>query len=153
MRRDRIGNERIIAFFPPASVQAGGPTATAEFDLRQGPAGAFFAGREIPTNFLLVVNMSTTVTATATLDLVVHTGDVSGALTLYATIGQMAFDTNTLWVAEVRDLQRYIEIQYTVAAATLLFGMTGNFNRSRREPIYQTANEAAVTYEKNPATG
>ena len=152
MRRDRIANERVIPFLPP--IQLGIATAaSAEFDLRQGPAGAFFAGREIPTNMLLVVNMSAVTSATATIDITVDTGDVAGACTLFATIGQMAFDTNTLWVAEITDLQRYINLNWTVATAVLLVGIIGIVNRSRREPIYQTANEAAVTYNKNPATG
>jgi len=153
MRRDRCANERIIQFKPPTSVQAGSGWTCAEVDLRQGPAGAIWAGREIPTNMLLVAIFSTTVTAGATLDLIIHTGDVSGTLTSYATISQMAHSTNTIWIAEVRDLQRYVRIAYTVGTQTLYFGLTGNLERSRREPIYQTANEATVTYNKNPATG
>ena len=102
---------------------------------------------------LLVVNMSTTVTATATLDIVVYTGDTSGACTAYATVAQMAFDTTDLWLAEIRDLQRYIYLAFTVGTASLAFTCHGNFDRSRREPIYQTETEATVTYNKNPATG
>lgn len=152
MRRDRCANERVIVFKQPGTVQTGASTST-EFDLRAGPAGALWNGREDPTNVLFIVNMSATVTATATLDVLVNTGDTSGATTLYATLGQMAWDTNTLWIAEVRDLQRYMDLTLTVGTAALDYGLIGVFNRSRREPIYQTANEAAATYARTPATG
>jgi len=152
MRRDRCANERIVVFEHPVTRTAAAYTST-EFDLRAGPAGAVWSGREIPTNMLLVVNMSGTITTGATLDIVIHTGDVSGALTSFATCSQMAWDTNTLWIAEIRDLQRYIHLVMTVAGASLAFTCHGNFDRSRREPIYQTANESTVTYNKNPATG
>ena len=153
MRRDRIANERIIAFKQPGQEAT---VTSATYDLRQGPAGAFWAGREIPTNVLLVFNFSATVTVGATLINTVFTGDTAATCTLYATLGVMthaATAAGMLWLAEIRDLQRYIYITQTVAVQVLDWSLTGNFNRSRREPIYQTGTEVAVTYEKNPATG
>ena len=155
MRRDRIANERIIQFIAP-DVVANGASNSAEYDLRAGPAGAFFSGREMPTNVMFIVGFGTQ-NVDVTLDIIVHTGDVSGALTSYATLGTMTQPgTAALWLAEVSDLQRYIQIYCTIAAgqsAALEHFVIGSFNRARREPIFQAGTEVAVTYNKNPATG
>ena len=157
MRRDRIANERIIQFIAP-DVVANGASNSAEYDLRAGPAGAVFNGREMPTNVMFIVGFGTEADG-ETLDIIVHTGDVSGALTSYATLGTMTHaGVAALWLAEVSDLQRYIQIYCTVDAGggngtELEHFVIGSFNRARREPIFQAGTEVAVTYNKNPATG
>jgi len=150
MRRDRISNEKIIQFYVP-KLRTVGTFASGVYDLRQGGSGEG-PGREVPTNCMLILGFGAggdgnTVTIT------VSTGDNS-TTTSFVTVGAMTKGTSDLWLAEFRDLQRYISLSAVVAGGSTHFYIVGSFNRSRREPVIQRdALEAAVTYNKSPATG
>ena len=150
MRRDRIANEKIIDFFTPAS-RAAGSVLSGVFDLRQGGSGEG-PGREIATNIMFMCQISTW-GAGATVVATVLTGDTDAAVTNYCTVAGMSqAETQDLYLWEVRDLQRYIQL-LMVLSGTTLFNVLGSANRSRREPVIQLGDEKAVTYLRTPATG
>lgn len=151
MRRDRIANEKVIDFFVPLSRTAG-THQSGVFDLRQGGSGEG-PGREIPTNIMFMLQIGAGFGVGATIVATVFTGDAAAALTLYATVaGISQAEGQDLYLWEVRDLQRYMEL-YLVLSGTTLCNVLGSANRSRREPVIQLGTEKAVTYNKNPATG
>jgi len=154
-RRDRIANEKIVNFFAPATY-AIGTSISAVWDLRAGvpvvgaPSGG--AGREILTNILLSLSIGAGWGAGGTLDLSVQTGDTTATLVAYATGAQcLATELEDLYLFEFRDLQRYMRLDMIIAAQTCLFSLTGNVERSRREPVYQVGTEKAVTILRSPA--
>ena len=150
MRRDRIANEKVIDFFVPLS-RSLGIHQSGVFDLRQGGTGEG-PGREIPTNIMFALQIGA-IGAGGTIVATVYTGDTAAALTLYATIAQMSqAEGEDLYLWEIRDLQRYIEL-YLILSGTTLCNVLGSANRSRREPVIQLGTEKVVTYLKNPATG
>ena len=150
MRRDRIANEKVIDFFVPLS-RTVGIHQSGVFDLRQGNAGEG-PGREIPTNIMFMLQVGA-IGVGGTVVPTVYTGDIDTALTLYATIAVMSqAEGQDLYLWEIRDLQRYIELYLTLSGTTLC-NCLGSANRSRREPVIQLGTEKAVTYNKNPATG
>jgi len=150
MKRDRISNEKVIDFFVPAS-RSVGIHQSGVFDLRQGGTGEG-PGREIPTNIMFGLQIGA-IGAGGTIVATVYTGDTGAALTLYATIAQMSqAEGEDLYLWEIRDLQRYIELYITLSGTTL-FNVLANANRSRREPVIQLGLEKAATYNKSPATG
>jgi len=150
MRRDRIANEKIIDFFVPASRTVGTHTSGV-FDLRQGGSGEG-PGREIIENMMLMITVGATWGGTNTITITVNTGDTS-TVTAYATIAAMsAAESQDLYLAELKSLQRYIQLS-VVLTGTTLFSILGSGNRSRREPVIQLGTEKTVTYSRTPATG
>ena len=150
MQRDRIANEKIIDFFVPLS-RTNGTHQSGVFDLRQGPSGEG-PGREIPTNILFMLQIGALFGTGATIVCTVYTGDTAAGVTLYGTVAGMSqAEGQNLYLFEVSDLQRYIEV-YMVLSGNTLCNMLGSANRSRREPVLQLGTEKAVTYAKSPAT-
>jgi len=155
-RRDRIANEKIIDFMVPA-IYPIGANPSAIVDLRNAPAvvGApgGGAGREIHTNILFQLSIGAHDAAAGwTFQLEIFTGDVATTMTSYAITALVAqAGADDLYLIEIRDLQRYMQTQLTVANHAFLCCLLGNAERSRREPVFQLGTELAVTYNKNPA--
>lgn len=155
-RRDRIANEKIIDFFVPQAF-AIGTHSSGTIDLRNAPAvvGAPGGGkgREIITNVLFAISIGAGWGAGGTLNFEVFTGDVAATVTSFATFAVITQATGEdLYLSEIRDLQRFINLQCICGGAECPFiCVIGNGERSRREPVFQLGTELTVTYTKNPA--
>jgi len=155
MRRDRIANEKIVDFFAPEILTVGNHFCNA-VDIRSGVpvvgAASGGAGREVPTNVLFAASIAAGWGAVGTLDLQVWTGDTAATCALYATGAQaLATELEDLFLYEVRDLQRWVQVLLIVGGVDITLCCLGNIERSRREPVYQIGTEKAITYARSPA--
>ncbi|GAG08251.1 unnamed protein product, partial [marine sediment metagenome] len=132
-RRDRIANEKVVDFFVPQTLAIGTHLCNA-VDVRAGmpvvgaPSGG--AGREIHTNVLFALSIAAGWAAAGTLDFQVWTGDTAATCALYATGAQaLATELEDLYLYELRDLQRWVQLGLVVAGAEISLCCIANVER------------------------
>jgi len=151
MRRDRIANEKVIDFFPPAAKGSGIPYYSSIFDTQRLCAGQ--NNREVCTNILIVFSIASGWSAGGLLDAKLQCSNSSLASTQfdYAIISQMGgAESEDLYLAEIKNFNRYIRLVATPLVANVTLCAIGIANRSRREPVCQEGREKAVRYAANP---
>jgi hypothetical protein len=153
MRRDRIANEKVIDFFAPTALTAGTTYYSSIFDTMRVSVSQ--NNRENITNLLLQISIQSGWSATGTLTCFLqHCVDgLAGSMVTYATLALMGgMESEDLYLAEIKDFNRYIRLGMTPATANVTLCALGVGNRSRREPVVQLGREKAVTYNSNPIT-
>ncbi len=153
MRRDRIANEKVIDFFPPQSMTAGAASNSDIFDTMRESISQ--NARENHTNILLCISIASGWSATGTLTILMqhHTGPLGADMVTYATLDLMGgMESEDLYLAEIKDFNRYVRLRATPATANVTICVIGTANRSRREPVVQVGTEKGVTYDSDPIT-
>ena len=78
---------------------------------------------------------------------------LAGSMVDYATVAIMqGQESEDLYLAEIKDFNRYVRLEFRVVTASVTLCVLGSFNRSRREDVVQVGREKAVTYDSNPIT-
>jgi len=153
MRRDRISNEKVIDFFPPAARGSGSTYYSGVFDTMRVSTSR--NTRECLTNLMLMVSVGTGWAAGGQLSIIMQHGLTGNptALVNYAQVALMQADEGEdLYLAEIKDFNRFVRLSLTVIAFNATVCVLGSGNRSRREPVTQVGSEKAVTYLSDPIT-
>ena len=151
MRRDRTENEKVIDFFAPTTMTAGTTYYSSIFDTMMVSTSQ--NNRENITNILIAISIASGWGATGTLTgFLQHCVDgLGGSMVTYATLALMGgMESEDLYVAEIKDFNRYIRLGMTPATVNVTLCALGNGNRSRREPVVQVGREKAITYNSSP---
>lgn len=144
--RDPISENKVIPLFSVNQTGAVGTQRGNAADLRAAMAGAHDL-REDVTNLLLAIDLD--VGNAGTVDITIqHRDAVSGAWVAYATLTQMIADG--LYIAQLRNLRRYVQAQLVIAGNTVVISIAGIGNRARRAPVSQAGTELTVTYVSTP---
>jgi hypothetical protein len=153
MRRDRISNEKVIDFFAPAAQGSGIAYFSTIFDTQRLCTGQ--NNREACTNIMIIISIASGWSAGGLLDcrLQCSASSLASSMFDYAIISQMGgAESEDLYLAEVKDFNRYIRLVTTPLVANVTLCAIGTANRSRREPVCQEGREKAVRYAANPTT-
>lgn len=153
MKRDRIANEKVIDFFPPQAMTAGAAHNSDIFDTMRESISQ--NARENHTNILIVISIMSGWSDTGTLTIAMqhHTGPQGANMITYATLDLMGgMENEDLFLAEIKDFNRYVRLVATPASANVTLCAIGTANRSRREPVVQVGTKKDVTYNSSPIT-
>lgn len=152
MRRDRIANEKYIDFVNCITYTAGITLYSAIFDTMRVSTSQNH--RSNLTNLVIAAQIASGWSSSGYLQLTLqHCVDgLAASMVNYARWAMSGGQGEDLYMAEIKDFNRYIRLAILPTTANVTLSALGVGNRSRREPVVQVGTEVAVSYLSNPIT-
>ena len=144
MLRDLLANLKIIDFLPPVT-RVPGVVYTSKFDTRTSQSSVG-GSREALTNLLLAITVDEWGVG-GSIDIVIqHCATENGTYATHSSVAQMLqSESEDLFLAELKDFNRWIRLAITFAGAIVDVAIIGVGNCSRRARVVQVGTEKTVT--------